>query len=383
MPRPRNRSNEILVAIVVVAVLAVALTFGIILSVSTTADDDDDAPAATTTAIAGDVRDTLPPQATTSPTPAPSDTATLPPPSDTATRAPTTPPTQVAAVASDTPSPEPSRTPRPSNTPSPEPTRTPRPSSTPSPEPTRTPRPSDTPTVEPTITLTPSATRIQPTLTFTPYPTLTPSITPFSGGQTSSRGTPAANVCLPPPDWIPYTIQQGDTLFGLTLRINQTLPANEQISLETLSAANCIRDPGKITAGETIYVPAGTSIAAPVATLPNGSAATPSGPLSFNCGNPAFTITEPRPGTVLRGTFAIYGTATHPDFQFYRLQVSSGSAQDDDFATLDVFREPVINGQLGIVDTAAFGPGDYWLRLTVVDNTGNYPPQCTIRVSFE
>jgi murein DD-endopeptidase MepM/ murein hydrolase activator NlpD len=190
-------------------------------------------------------------------------------------------------------------------------------------------------------------------------------------------------VCLPPPDWIPYTIQQGDTLFGLTLRINQTLPANEQISLETLSAANCIRDPGKITAGETIYVPAGTSIAAPVATLPNGSAATPSGPLSFNCGNPAFTITEPRPGTVLRGTFAIYGTATHPDFQFYRLQVSSGSAQDDDFATLDVFREPVINGQLGIVDTAAFGPGDYWLRLTVVDNTGNYPPQCTIRVSFE
>jgi hypothetical protein len=27
----------------------------------------------------------------------------------------------------------------------------------------------------------------------------------------------------------------------------------------------------------------------------------------------------------------------------------------------------VINGELGTVNPAAFAPGDYWLRLTVVD----------------
>ena len=103
----------------------------------------------------------------------------------------------------------------------------------------------------------------------------------------------------------------------------------------------------------------------------------------FNCDNPSFTIAQPRAGTVLRGTFAIYGTATHPDFQFYRLQISGSGLDAADFATLNTYRTPVIDGELGTVNPAAFAPGDYWLRLTVVDNTGNYPPECTVRVRFE
>jgi hypothetical protein len=50
---------------------------------------------------------------------------------------------------------------------------------------------------------------------------------------------------------------------------------------------------------------------------------------------------------------------------------------------LQVYQTPVVSGELGTINTAAFAPGDYWLRLTVVDITGNYPPQCTVHVRFE
>jgi len=104
---------------------------------------------------------------------------------------------------------------------------------------------------------------------------------------------------------------------------------------------------------------------------------------SFNCDNAAATISQPLAGTVLRGAFAVYGTATHPNFQFYRLQVSGSGTADADFATLQVYPAQVYSGQLGTVNASAFAPGDYWLRLTVVDITGNYLPQCTVRVRFE
>jgi murein DD-endopeptidase MepM/ murein hydrolase activator NlpD len=207
-----------------------------------------------------------------------------------------------------------------------------------------------------------------PTLTFTPYPTLTPSITPFGGERT---GTPSASGCPIPEGWIAYTIQRGDTLFALSRRFD--------IAQDELAEANCITDPGNITAGQIIYAPPGSNVA-PAAVTPGATSAAPVAGGSFDCDNPAATITQPAAGTVLRGTVGIYGTATHPSFQFYRLQVSGGGTQDEEFATLGVFREQVSNGQLGTLNTAMFAPGDYWLRLTVVDITGNYLPQCTIRV---
>jgi murein DD-endopeptidase MepM/ murein hydrolase activator NlpD len=207
-------------------------------------------------------------------------------------------------------------------------------------------------------------------LTFTPYPTLTPSNTPFAGEQTA---TPSASGCLIPENWIKYVIQSGNTMFGLARQFDLTV--------DELAAANCIAHPNNITAGQILYVPPGSNVTPPT---PGTIIAPPTGDYaSFDCGDPAWTITQPRPGTVLRGTFAVYGTATHSQFSFYRLQISGSGTNDADFATWQVYQTPVTNGQLGTINTAAFAPGDYWLRLTVVDITGNYPPQCTVRVRFE
>jgi peptidoglycan endopeptidase LytE len=208
-------------------------------------------------------------------------------------------------------------------------------------------------------------------MTFTPYPTLTPSITPFGGERTP---TPVPSGCTIPRGWIAYTIQPGDTMFALALRF--------RLTVDELATGNCMTNTGTITAGQFLYVPAGSNVT-PVAggAAPSGSAGGDYS--SFNCDNPAATIAQPVAGTVLRGTFAIYGTATHPSFQFYRLQISGSGTDDANFATLQVYQTQVSNGELGAVNTAAFAPGDYWLRLTVVDATGNYLPQCTVRVRFE
>lgn len=393
MARRRNRSNELIVAIAVIGTLAVALTFGIILTLSSNVDNgnDDDTPETDAAII----------QAPTT-TDGPTATVTVSPEPATNTPTPTLKPTEVAALpTTDTPTPRSTNTntPKPTNTVKPTETATVTPSTTathtptftatvtpsptathtatftatatPSPTktntPTRTHTPSHTPTD--TLTYTPS-----PTLTFTPYPTLTPSITPFSGDQTR---TPSAGDCVVPPGWITYTIQSGDTLFRLAQRFG--------LDHERLAWANCIEDPANITAGQLLYVPPGSNVTPVlVSTAQTQSQATPPGIAQFNCDNPTATITDPKSDTVLRGTVALYGTAIHADFQFYRLQIAGGSPEDSSFRTLDDRHfTPVTNGELGTLDTRLFAPGYYWLRLTVVDNTGNFPPECIVRVRIE
>jgi LysM repeat protein len=335
------------------------------------------------------------------PTDAPTETPTVTPtgtPTETLTATPTETP-EPSATATRTASPTITPTLRISHTPTKVSTATPRPTATPTLTPTITltrtpsitpsPTPTFTPTLTPSLTYTPSKTptptltftpsntpSITPsptptvTLTFTPYPTLTPSITPLAGEQTA---TPSASGCPIPSGWVTYAIQSGDTMFSLARRFGLTV--------NDLAGANCIADPSNITAGQILYVPPGISVTpAPIGT----GIAPPAGNYTrFDCDNPSWTITQPGPGTVLRGTFAVYGTANHPQFSFYRLQISGSGTNDADFATLQVYNAPVASGQLGAINPAAFAPGDYWLRLTVVDNTGNYPPQCTVRVRFE
>lgn len=232
--------------------------------------------------------------------------------------------------------------------------------------PSRTPTPSDTPTATRTPSVTPTPTP-RYTLTFTPYPTLTPSITPFGGEQTR---TPVASGCVVPDGWLPYFIQANDTLYSLAQRFG--------VTVAELAEANCITEPERITAGQILYAPPGSDVSARP-TAPGGQAG---GTYTrFNCDNPIATISDPRPGAVLRGTVGIYGTAVHPNFDFYRLQIS-GSTEPENFITLNSYENQVQDGQLGTLDTRAFAPGDYWLRLTVVDNTANYPPECTVRVQI-
>jgi murein DD-endopeptidase MepM/ murein hydrolase activator NlpD len=183
--------------------------------------------------------------------------------------------------------------------------------------------------------------------------------------------------CAIPQGWMRYVVQPGDTMSQLSQRFN--------VHINALTEANCITDPNNVTAGQIVFAPPGSNVTplppgvGNITTVPSVTGNYP----SYDCGDPSATITNPQAGTVLRGTFAVYGTAQHPNFSFYRLQISGGGTDGSEFLTLDdIHPAPVITGQLGIINTNAFEPGDYWLRLTVVDQTGNYLPQCTLLVQF-
>lgn len=107
----------------------------------------------------------------------------------------------------------------------------------------------------------------------------------------------------------------------------------------------------------------------------------PSGDSGEGCSPDRAFIRIPRSGQEIRGKMDIQGTASIPDFGFYKYEVAP--AGSDAWATIAAGREPVIDGSLGQWDTTALTPGDYVLRVVVSDNQGRSLPACsvTVRVS--
>jgi LysM repeat protein len=236
-------------------------------------------------------------------------------------------------------------------------------SQTPSVPPTHTATPvPPTPTEKPTDTPLPSATNPPPTVT--PQPT---------------------TACQVMSSWMPYTVQAGDTLYKIGLRYG--------VTVDVLQSGNCLWD-ADLSTGQVIYVPPGGPAAVsptqtPVLSGPQAeiTSAGPSPTPSMSdgiCTNPSSTITSPGVYEVLSGTVQIRGSATHADFDFYKLEVrQEGYSTSADFATFLTSNTPVVNGVLGELDTSKFSNGEYWLRLVVVDTTSNYPERCSILVVFQ
>ena len=96
--------------------------------------------------------------------------------------------------------------------------------------------------------------------------------------------------------------------------------------------------------------------------------------------NQGVIISSPAPGETVRGVVAISGVANIPNFQFYKVEVGVGEQPSSWSVITDVHRQPVNGGLLQTWDTSPFPAGVYWLRLTVVDKTGNFPPPYSVRV---
>ena len=97
-------------------------------------------------------------------------------------------------------------------------------------------------------------------------------------------------------------------------------------------------------------------------------------PLAQDCG--AVTISSPASGDAVRGRISIAGSAFIPQFQFYKVEMAAGASPPDSaFRNLagDVHRNAVQSGVLDTWDTTSVPDGTYSLRLTVVDQRGNFP----------
>jgi len=110
-------------------------------------------------------------------------------------------------------------------------------------------------------------------------------------------------------------------------------------------------------------------------TVSNKTASTPS---AGDCKDPNAVITNPQSDQTLSGSINIYGSANRDNFSYFKLQLSSDRKNWEDLRVSSV---PVTGDALVFYwNSRLVSNGDYWLRLLVVDKTGNYNQPCEYHI---
>jgi len=101
------------------------------------------------------------------------------------------------------------------------------------------------------------------------------------------------------------------------------------------------------------------------------------------CPDPNRRITAPGMNQVVQGDVAVRGTADHPNFDYYKIEVGSGANPGQWTVVGQLHRAPVSGGVLETFNASAYPPGVYTLRLVVVDTTGNFPEPCQVTITVQ
>lgn len=125
-----------------------------------------------------------------------------------------------------------------------------------------------------------------------------------------------------------------------------------------------------------ISTPTGTLSAGMMTQFANLPPGTPAA--TVGCVPNQIELSFPKPGDEIKGAIELTGTVNIPNFGFYKYEVAP--AGSDTWATIAAGRTAVVAGPLGRWDTTALTPGDYQLRLVVVDNQGTLLSPCIVPV---
>jgi hypothetical protein len=151
--------------------------------------------------------------------------------------------------------------------------------------------------------------------------------------------------------------------FFIATFIAPSLPATDILATPTLDLL--------LTPANTLSPEQATQAALSPATQ-----AVPSG--MSGCVPDQIMITAPEPGAPVEGTVEITGTASIPNFGFFKYEVAPRGSQN--WATISAGREPKVNEVLGPWNTTSLTNGDYFLRLVITDNVGVSLEPCVIAV---
>ena len=92
-------------------------------------------------------------------------------------------------------------------------------------------------------------------------------------------------------------------------------------------------------------------------------------------------ITYPENNTTVSGIIEIEGTVNIPDFGFYKFEISSPNSST--WLTIQAGDAPKSDEMLGFWDTTQLDPGNYSLRLVVIDNQGVPNEPCAVDLYVE
>lgn len=101
------------------------------------------------------------------------------------------------------------------------------------------------------------------------------------------------------------------------------------------------------------------------------------------CPDERSMIVTPGVNQVVSGAISVTGRIVADNLDYYKLEYAVGAGATDGFVYFDGAKDQVDGGILGLLNTAALPNGDYTLRLTLVDLTGNYPPPCTVSITIQ
>jgi len=169
-----------------------------------------------------------------------------------------------------------------------------------------------------------------------------------------------------------YTVVPGNTLSGIAVTHGTTVHA--------LARANGLMYPYIIYPGQRLFVP-----------CPGGGKphAKPPGrhkpPLKPAACPRSVQIVRPLEGATVQGVVQIIGTADIPNFQFYKLEYAmSHNPLNSAFASINqVYTGPASDTVLGTWYVGNMPGGPYTLRLTAVDNQGQYPRPCDVHIRID
>ncbi|HQY89959.1 hypothetical protein [Caldilinea sp.] len=99
------------------------------------------------------------------------------------------------------------------------------------------------------------------------------------------------------------------------------------------------------------------------------------------CPDTRAVISSPGNGATVSGVFSLIGTATHEQFNFYKVEFAPGADAQQGFTYLADGRGQVFDGALASVNTRGFANGPWTFQLTVVDQTGNFPDPCRVTLN--
>ncbi len=98
------------------------------------------------------------------------------------------------------------------------------------------------------------------------------------------------------------------------------------------------------------------------------------------CADERTVILSPGVNQVVQGQVTIVGTVFHDDFWYYKLEFAPGANAREGFVYFAGAENQIQSGTLARLNSAALGNGTYTIKLTVVDNTGNFPAPCQVTI---
>lgn len=189
-------------------------------------------------------------------------------------------------------------------------------------------------------------------------------------------------------------------LLNVNIQVGLAQPVSRALSVSLIAVQRSTVNPSAVsvvTPAPTTPIPTATRAAStptPVATtspltgtptVTTTVLATSTRPavVAAQCPVPSAAITSPGVNQVVSGTVNIRGTATHENFDYYKLEYAVGANANQAVAEYRYFagaHTPVTNNLLGVFESRNLPNRAYTLRLTVVDKTGNFPPPCQVTV---